>query len=126
MLTWEILDAIKDLGNSKAFFIFFLTVIIDVTLGKFRAYKQGTFTSYTGVQGLIKHISIILIQIAVSVCARLIGYKSIGYSLCVFFIFDYLVSIYANAEILGINLPDITITKEEVERKLKKNDLHLQ
>lgn len=120
----ELLEIFIAIGNSRIFFTFIVVTIIDIMLGKCRAFKENQFNSYTGVKGLVKHITMILIVILVSVCTRLLGYDGAGSSLAAFFILDYLVSIYANAEIVGIPLPKLDLIKPEIERKLgDKNDL---
>lgn len=120
----EVLEIFKVIGNSKIFFTFIVVTIMDIILGKCRAFKENKFNSYRGVKGLIKHILMILIVILITICARLSGYDGVGSSLAVFFILDYLVSIYANATIIGIPLPEIDVIKPEIEKKLgDKNDL---
>ena len=120
----EIREVLIIIGNSKIFFTFITVVFMDIVLGKCRAFKENKFNSYTGVKGLVKHILMILIVILVTVCTRLIGYEGVGSSLAGFFILDYLVSIYANAEIIGIPLPKLDVIKPEIERKLgDSNDL---
>lgn len=120
----ELLEIFIAIGNSKIFFTFIVVTIIDIMLGKCRAFKENQFNSYTGVKGLVRHITTILIVVLVSVCTRLLGYAEVGSSLASFFILDYLVSIYANAEIIGIPLPKLDVIKPEVERKLgDRNDL---
>lgn len=120
----EIFEIFKVVGNSKIFFTFIMVVIMDIVLGKCRAFKENQFNSYTGVKGLVKHILMILIVVLVGVCTRLLGYDGVGSSLAIFFILDYLVSIYANAELLGIPLPELDIIKPEIKKKLgSKNDL---
>lgn len=120
----ELLEIFTIIGNSKMFFIFIIVTIVDVVLGKCRAFKENQFNSYIGVKGLVKHILTILIVLLVSICTRLLGYDGIGSSLAAFFILDYLISIYANAEIIGIPLPELDAIKPEIDRKLGgKNDL---
>lgn len=120
----ELIEIFIAIGNSRIFFIFIVVTIIDIMLGKCRAFKENQFNSYTGAIGLVKHILMILIVLLVGVCTRLLGYDGVGSSLAVFFILDYLVSIYANAGILGIPLPELEVIKPEIERKLgDKNDL---
>lgn len=114
----ELLEIFIAIGNSKIFFTFIMVVFMDIVLGKCRAFKENQFNSYTGAKGVVKHILIILIVVLVAVCARLLGYDGVGSSLAVFFILDYLVSIYANAEIIGIPLPELDVIKPEIERKL--------
>lgn len=120
----ELLEIFTIIGNSKIFFTLIVVTIMDIILGKCRAFKENKFNSYTGVKGLIKHILVILIVILVGVCTRLLGYEGVGASLTTFFILDYVVSIYANAEIIGIPLPKLETIKPEIERKLGgKNEL---
>lgn len=118
-LWYEVLEMFKELGNDKLFLVFAMLIFLDIITGKSVAFKLGEYNSYRGVQGLIKHIVVLLLQITVSISGNLIGYASMGYSLCVFFIMDYMVSIYANAKLLGISLPDIKLTEKEIEKKLK-------
>lgn len=114
----ELLEIFIAIGNSKIFFTFIMVVFMDIVLGKCRAFKENQFNSYTGAKGVVKHILIILIVVLVAVCTRLLGYADVGSSLASFFILDYLVSIYANAEIIGIPLPELDVIKPEIERKL--------
>ena len=120
----EIMETLTFIGNSKIFFILIIVTIMDIVLGKCRAFKENEFNSYMGVKGLVKHVLMILIVLLVGICTRLLGYDGVGASLAGFFILDYLVSIYANAEILGIPLPELEAIKPEIERKLgDSNDL---
>lgn len=118
-LWYEVLEMFKELGNDRLFLVFLMLIFLDIFTGKCLAFKLGEYNSYSGVHGLIKHVVVLLLQITVSISGDLIGYKSMGYSLCVFFIMDYIVSIYANAKLLGIILPDIKLTENEIEKKLK-------
>lgn len=118
-MVYEILERFQELGNDRLFLIFIMVIFLDIVTGKSLAFKTGEFNSYSGVHGLIKHIVVLLLQITVSISGNLIGYSSIGYSLCIFFIMDYMVSIYANAKLLGVHLPDIELTEKEIEKKLK-------
>ncbi len=120
----ELMEIFTIIGNSKIFFILIIVTIMDIMLGKCRAFKENQFNSYVGVKGLVKHIMMILIVILVGVCTRLLGYEGVGSYLSILFILDDLVSIYANAEILGIPLPELDAIKPEIERKLgDRNDL---
>ncbi len=119
LLRYEILENFQDLGNDRLFLVFIMVIFLDIITGKSLAFKTGEYNSYSGVHGLIKHIVVLLLQITVSISGNLIGYSTIGDSLCIFFIMDYMVSIYANAKLLGINLPDIKLTEKEIEKKLK-------
>lgn len=118
-LRHEILENFQELGDERLFLVFIMLIFLDIVTGKSLAFKTGEYNSYSGVHGLIKHIVVLLLQIIVSISGNLIGYSTIGYSLCIFFIMDYVVSIYANAKLLGINLPDIKLTEKEIEKKLK-------
>lgn len=120
MQLWhEIFEMFQELGNNRLFLVFVMVIFLDVVTGKSLAFKSGEYSSYSGVHGLIKHIVVLLLQITVSICGNLIGYSYMGYSLCIFFIMDYVVSIYANTKLLGIDLPDIKLTEKEIEKKLK-------
>lgn len=118
-LRQEILESFQNLGDDRLFLIFIMIIFLDIVTGKSLALKSGKYNSYRGVQGLIKHVVVLLLQITVSISGNLIGYASMGYSLCVFLIMDYMVSIYANAVLLGIHLPDIKLIEKEIEKKLK-------
>ena len=118
-LRHEILENLQNLGNDRLFLVFIMLIFLDIVTGKSLALKSGEYNSYSGVHGLIKHVIVLLLQITVSISGNLIGYDSMGYSLYAFFIMDYMVSIYANAVLLGIHLPDIKLTEKEIEKKLK-------
>ena len=118
-LRHEILEIFQNLGNDRLFLVFIMVIFLDIVTGKSLAFKTREYNSYRGVQGLIKHAVVLLLQITVSISGNLIGYASMGYSLCVFLIMDYMVSIYANAVLLGIHLPDIKLIEKEIEKKLK-------
>ena len=118
-LSYKVVGMFQKLGNERLFLVFIMLIFLDIVTGKSLAFKTGEYNSYSGVHGLIKHVVVLLLQITVSISGNLIGYSSIGYSLCIFFIMDYIVSIYANAKLLGISLPDIKLTEKEIEKKLK-------
>lgn len=117
MIHNEILSAIINVFDSKMFYILLIACGLDVLLGKARAFKQETFNSYTGLKGLVNHALVVLIVMSVEIVSILLETDHIGNVFVVFFVFDYITSIYANAQALGIPLPEIDFLKEELRRK---------
>lgn len=117
MVHTEILSAIIDMFNSKMFYILLIVCGLDILLGKARAFKQKTFNSYVGLKGLVNHALVVLIVMSVEIVSILLETEHIGNIFVVFFAFDYVTSIYANAQVLGIPLPELDSLKEELRRK---------
>lgn len=117
MIHNEILSAIINVFDSKMFYILLIVCGLDVLLGKARAFKQEIFNSYTGLKGLVNHALVVLIVMSVEIVSILLETDHIGNVFVVFFVFDYITSIYVNAQVLGIPLPEIDFLKEELRRK---------
>lgn len=122
MLYQKILYAFKDLGNSTMFFVLICLMILDVFIGKARAYKNSEYNSYAGVKGLINHLVVFLVSTLVGVIARVLEYDNLGSIFVSFFILDFLNSIYANAKLLGVPLPDIKLIEKEIEVKEERRN----
>lgn len=117
----EVLSVVINVINSKMFYILLLVSGLDITLGKARAFKNGVFNSYTGLKGVVNHALIVLIVMSVEIVSILLETEYIGNIFVIFFITDYAASIYANAQLLGIPLPELDFLKEELRRKEKSD-----
>lgn len=117
MLHEEILSAYADLINSKIFFILITVSLLDILLGKSRAFKDKILNSYTGIRGLVNHSLVLIIASSIGVGASLLEQQYFSNLFFIFFISDYITSIYANTQLLGIPLPEIDVLKEELRRK---------
>lgn len=117
MLYKEILSAYLDLINSKIFFILITVSGLDILLGKARAFKDNMLNSYTGTRGLVNHSLVIIIALGLGVTTSLFEQQYVSNIFYIFFISDYITSIYANTQLLGIPLPELDFLKEELRRK---------
>ena len=113
-------EAVVDLNDSSLFFIFLFVVMFDIICGKVKAFYYKELNSYIGVAGLMKHILVIILQVSISIISRVLGYKEVATLIGIFYITDYVNSIYANLVLLGIPLPELELVKEEIRRKRSK------
>lgn len=92
---------------SMSFFYQVLIIIIffDVVTGVAKAIKQKRVNSKIGINGIIRHMVVIMIQTIVGLYSRVLGVDIVSYGLCVSFIGFYGLSLMENFDAIGVPFP---------------------
>lgn len=105
----QLWSALREVLHNSLFLLMILVMFIDVIIGKFKAVKTGTLSSRIGLHGFIKHMTILLITIAVAIICVIGNVRWISYGIKFFYIFEYITSIMENLELIGVPLPHFII-----------------
>lgn len=126
-----IMQTLRDITSSGMLWLLIILMLVDVILGKYYAILTGTYISSIGTQGLIKHSTILLITLVISLIFRITNQVSFVYVFAGFYVLEYITSIVENLTLLGVKLPSILVDRlgmtketydEKVERSLRDND----
>lgn len=96
----------KGLSNSFPFIVLLVLILIDVLTGKYKALKLGILDSSIGTSGMIKHTTIIILTVVVTIISRLMQMQEVALIFETFYIFEYITSVLENLDSLGIPFPD--------------------
>lgn len=126
-----IIQTFREITSSGMFWLLVVLMFVDIILGKYYAILTGTYISSIGTQGMIKHSTILLITIVVSLIFRIANQVSFVYVFAGFYVLEYVTSIIENLTLLGVKLPSVLVDRlgmtketydEKVERSLRDND----
>lgn len=124
-------ETLNQITSSGMFWLLIILIVVDVILGKYYAILTGNYTSSIGTQGMIKHSTILLITITISLIFRMVNQVGFVYTFAGFYILEYITSIVENLTLLGVKLPSAIVDRlgmtketynEKVERSLREND----
>lgn len=93
-------------------------VIIDILTGLLRSWKEHKLNSTVSLWGLIKHFLVALLIITMYPYLIYIKFTGIAYSIVMFFIATYVISVIENLDALGIKFPSWVRKRFE---KIKKD-----
>lgn len=118
----QYLEILKtDVVNSPYFIGLVVLIILDFILGTFRSLLAKDLNSSVGLKGLIKHSSVFIIVIVVSVICYVAGYPELATTFTLFYVWEYAISIVENLAILNIPLPDWVMERlTDLERKVNR------
>lgn len=88
-------------------------IILDIITGYAKAFVQHRLNSSVGLIGLCKHIVMILIIIAAYPYLMLLGFKGIAYSIIIFYIATYAISLIENLDGIGVPVPKWLVRRLE-------------
>lgn len=80
-------------------------IVLDIITGYAKAFVQHKLNSSVGLAGLCKHIVMMLIIVAAYPYLTLLGFKGIAYSIIIFYIATYGISLIENLNGMGITVP---------------------
>lgn len=124
-------NAFKEVTTSGMFWLLAVLILVDILLGKYNAILTKNYVSSIGTKGLIKHSTIILLTILVSLIFTITKQPSVIYIFKGFYILEYVTSIMEHLTRLGVNLPPLFVDRlginketyhEKVERSLREHD----
>ena len=106
-IDWVIMNEVFDIiFHDAVFWLLISVMIIDFITGTIKAFVLKVVNSKTGINGLLKHTTVLLVVVLISVVIILTGYNEFKYVLLFFYIFEYAISITENLDKLGVPFPD--------------------
>ena len=93
------------------FLIFSLLILLDLITGLAKAISLKVVTSTKGLNGVVKHLSIFSLVLALVPMMYYLEMSTFGIAFIIFFILQYAVSILENLEQLGIPMPNWVKTR---------------
>ena len=121
----------KVLASSGTFWLLIVLMLFDVITGKYVAILNRDYSSRTGTKGLIKHSTVLMLVILVSITFRITDQIMFAVMFKSFYILGYITSIVENLTLLGVKLPPVFMDRlritresydEKVERSLRNKD----
>lgn len=121
----------KVLASSGSLWLLIVLILFDVITGKYIAILNRDYSSSIGTEGLIKHSTVLMLVILVSMTFRITDQIMFAVIFKSFYILEYLTSIVENLTLLGVKLPPIFVDRlritretydEKVERSLRNKD----
>lgn len=122
-LDWSlVVIAIDELFHDAIFWLLLMLIILDFITGTIKAFIMKEVSSSIGMNGLLKHTTIILLVVFMGIVTNLSGYAEIKYLFLLFYIFEYVISILENLVRMGIPFPEqfsrlLRQWKDDNERK---------
>lgn len=124
----ELVESLKQLANNKEVIVMLIVIMFDVLFGIMVAVKQKSINSKTGINGIMRKASCILLLIMFNLLSKLepsmftdVAYNGLFVALMGF----ELISIVENCNNLGINIPVLNKyllnNNEEINTDVKKD-----
>lgn len=124
----ELAESLKQLANNKEITVMMTVIIFDVLFGVMVAVKQKSINSNTGINGIMRKASCIMLLIMFNLLNKLeptmftdVAYNGLFVALMGF----ELISVVENLNNLGINIPVLNkyllINNEETNTDVKKD-----
>ncbi|MGF3183819.1 phage holin family protein, partial [Facklamia sp. P12934] len=76
----------KSINNNPYIVIFVWLVVFDFVTGYAKSFLSGIANSTKGLQGLVKHLLVVMLVISVCLLLEVLGFESISTSFIVFYI----------------------------------------
>lgn len=99
-------EALDRLIHNAVFWLLIVIVIIDFITGTIKAFVVKDVSSSTGINGLLKHTTVLLIVTVMGVITILSGYTELKYIFILFYVFEYSISIIENLDKIGVPFPE--------------------
>lgn len=101
----SLLTTFYGLKDDPYIHVFVWFVLFDVLTGLAKAVKLGKANSTVGINGLIRHILVVMLVLLMSTYMPVLGYNRERILAVVYFTIMYAISIIENAGEIGLNLP---------------------
>ncbi len=106
MLHIEYFKHLSALIDNPVFFAFFLIVLADIITGFLKSLIVKNTTSSKGLNGLIKHSTLLLIMAILYPYLEIYGMADMANTLIIFYILFYAISLVENLGEMGIPIPE--------------------
>lgn len=102
----QYLNHVGRLIDNPIFFAFFLIVLADIITGFLKSLIVKNTTSSKGLNGLIKHSTLLLIMAILYPYLEIYGLADMANTLIIFYILFYAISLVENLGEMGIPIPE--------------------
>ena len=125
----ELVQHFELLFKDPLFMLYSSAVLVDIVLGKVRAWTNNDVDSHVGVRGTLKHLGVFtFVVVLLPPLTYYLGNSAVGVGVLTYLVYQYLISIVENLGELGFNVPTIFKEKlrrldvDDVNNKDKEND----
>lgn len=119
----NIVDVTRESIDSDTMFqILLVVIIIDILTGIGRSYKEKTWNSTVGLNGMIRHGIILIVSGVVYYFSRQMNAEQFAHAFTFAFTVEYLISISENWALSGYKLPNKI---EDLLEKIKETDYEI-
>lgn len=101
----ELIGQYYRLTNDLYIHAFSYFVVLDIFTGLLRSWKEHKVNSSVGLWGVIKHALVLLLVITFYPFLLYVKFNGIAYSIVLFFIASYAISVIENLDALGVAFP---------------------
>lgn len=106
-LDWSlVVNALDELFHNAVFWLLLTLIILDFLTGTVKAFITKDVSSSVGLNGLLKHTTILSIVAFMGVVTILSGYTEVMYLFILFYVFEYSISIMENLVRIGVPFPE--------------------
>ncbi len=95
-----------------------IVILLDILTGMVKAFVQHKLNSSVSLQGLVKHILIIVLLTTVYPYLIFIGYEEVAGTIILFFLLGYATSVVENLSAMGVPFPKDIVKRLEKAKKL--------
>lgn len=107
VLTGELaMMVLYNIAHSPMLYLVMGFITLDFLTGSYKAAKTGQFSSKVGINGLIKHLLVLMLIVFLKFFGRVFELHAVIYAMSVAFSLNYLISIVENLEASGVVFPN--------------------
>lgn len=127
-ITLEIIQkALFASAGNPIFIVLFVVIVGDIITGYAKNYLYHTGNSSAGIQGLIKHSTVLIIALFAGFCGAILQSKHtlLGADVIIgLFAVEYIKSIFENFGVMGFKYPKMLSAKveKEIEEKMSAKE----
>lgn len=115
-----ILQYLGMVGIAPITWVLILVIVIDIITGMTKALRMRQLNSSIGLNGVIRHSTIVLIVLAFGLVAFWIDQEILYQGFIIFYILNYVISIIENLSSIGVPFPK-GLEKRILEMRLKRD-----
>ena len=113
-----IANAYKEILTLPIYHAFLFVVLFDILIGSAAALSRGEYKSNVGTNGVLKHIVVVIIVLAVCPYLSIMGMQHYGTTILMYYIVNYVISILEILSQSGIPFPHwVAIMFEDLQEK---------
>lgn len=111
-VNWDVFLRIGgNVMHSPLLYLVVSLMALDFITGMGKAFLTGKYSSKIGLEGVVKHIMILLLVIFLKFFGHIFDFQAIAHGATILFSFNYVVSVIENMESAGIEFPEVIKNK---------------